>query len=441
MATQVSLTDGAVASAGALAIQTNGTTQAVSISTGQVATLAQNPILTSGTANGVAYLNGSKAVTSGSALVFDGTNLGVGVTPSAWSASYKAIQLGGGTSIWSGSSGNQPSFYSNNLYFNGTNRIYLQNGYATEYVQSTSGTHSWYTAASGTAGNAITFTQAMTLDASGNLGVGLTSLTQRFQVERSWDGSTWAKISNGNSTSGAASGVLLATDQGDAGALSQNSSNAGYGTAANALRLRNLLSAPLTFETGGTERARIDSSGNLLVGDTSAYSGSRLSVKTGNNNGTTHAWYAKNSSATVLGYQRDDGLFNTGAATNSPYNFTTASAANLFVDSSGTFYRSTSSLKYKTNVQDTAHGLTELLALRPVTYEGKSESDAGKTFGGLIAEEVHDAGLTEFVQYAEDGTPDALAYGNMVSLCIKAIQEQQALINQLQADVAALKGA
>jgi len=74
MATQVSLNDGAVASAGALAIQTNGTTQAVSISTGQVATLAQNPILTSGTANGVAYLNGSKAVTSGSALVFDGTN-------------------------------------------------------------------------------------------------------------------------------------------------------------------------------------------------------------------------------------------------------------------------------------------------------------------------------------------------------------------------------
>ena len=77
MATQVSLNSGAVASAGALAIQTNGTTQAVSISTGQVATLAQNPILTSGTANGVAYLNGSKVLTTGSALTFDGTTLGL----------------------------------------------------------------------------------------------------------------------------------------------------------------------------------------------------------------------------------------------------------------------------------------------------------------------------------------------------------------------------
>jgi hypothetical protein len=73
MATQVSLNDGAIASAGALAIQTNGTTQAVSISTGQVATVAQNPILTSGTANGVAFLNGSKVLTTGSALAFDGT--------------------------------------------------------------------------------------------------------------------------------------------------------------------------------------------------------------------------------------------------------------------------------------------------------------------------------------------------------------------------------
>jgi hypothetical protein len=43
------------------------------------------------------------------------------------------------------------------------------------------------------------------------------------------------------------------------------------------------------------------------------------------------------------------------------------------------------------------------------------------------------------VQYAEDGTPDALAYGNMVSLLTKAIQEQQALITALTARIAALE--
>jgi len=41
----------------------------------------------------------------------------------------------------------------------------------------------------------------------------------------------------------------------------------------------------------------------------------------------------------------------------------------------------------------------------------------------LIAEEVHSAGLPEFVEYDGEGRPDALHYGNMVALCVKAIQE------------------
>jgi hypothetical protein len=115
------------------------------------------------------------------------------------------------------------------------------------------------------------------------------------------------------------------------------------------------------------------------------------------------------------------------------YNNTTGSGANAFIAGNGTFQRSTSSLKYKKNVADATHGLTDLLKLRSVTYEGKADGDAGKTFGGFIAEEVHDAGLTEFVQYAEDGSPDALAYGNMVALCVKSIQELKA-INDTQAE-------
>ena len=60
-------------------------------------------------------------------------------------------------------------------------------------------------------------------------------------------------------------------------------------------------------------------------------------------------------------------------------------------------------------------------------------------FGGLIAEEVHDAGLTEFVQYNDDDEPDALAYGNMVSLCIKAIQELKAELDSAKARITALE--
>jgi hypothetical protein len=114
------------------------------------------------------------------------------------------------------------------------------------------------------------------------------------------------------------------------------------------------------------------------------------------------------------------------------YASATSNGANVHIASNGSFARSTSSLRYKNTVNDAAHGLTELLALRSVTYKGNNDGDT--VFGGLIAEEVHDAGLTEFVQYNDEGQPDALAYGNMVSLCIKAIQELEARITTLESE-------
>jgi hypothetical protein len=187
---------------------------------------------------------------------------------------------------------------------------------------------------------------------------------------------------------------------------------------------------------------RIDSSGNLLVGATSKPTTNfyGLYVKSNTTSSADWGFYVDNSAATSIIRTRNDGYVNLLTT----YSNTTASAANMFVDSTGYVYRSTSSIKYKTDVQNATHGLVDLLKLRSVTYKQKTENAENNVpsavFGGLIAEEVHEAGLTEFVQYAEDGSPDALAYGNMVSLCIKAIQEQQAIITQLQADVAALKG-
>jgi len=193
----------------------------------------------------------------------------------------------------------------------------------------------------------------------------------------------------------------------------------------------------MTFAAGGGERMRIDSSGNLLVGLSTIGAPIRFIVRGASTSSGGYTAYFENSAGTLEGYIRNDGLWNTGIAALSPTNFTTGAAANMYVDAGGTLYRSTSSLKYKTNVQDAAHGLAEVMSLRPVTYKSKNDGDT--VFGGLIAEEVHAAGLTEFVQYAPDGSPDALYYGNMVSLAFKAIQEQQAIITALTARVAALE--
>lgn len=154
------------------------------------------------------------------------------------------------------------------------------------------------------------------------------------------------------------------------------------------------------------------------------------------------------------------------------YNQTTASAANVFVDSSGNIMRSTSSLRYKRDVRDYQRGLADVMKLRPVLYKGLAKGDGETDFAGLIAEEVHEAGLTEFVVYNDvlhpteteevqvdevvDGeivgtktvtrpkvvqakAPDALAYANMVTLAFKAIQELKAENDALRARIEALE--
>jgi len=119
------------------------------------------------------------------------------------------------------------------------------------------------------------------------------------------------------------------------------------------------------------------------------------------------------------------------------YDNTTSGGANVRVQSDGLMQRDTSSRRYKNTITDATHGLADLNKLRPVTYKGNNDGDT--IFGGLIAEEVHDAGLTEFVDYDSDNQPDALKYGNMVSLCIKAIQELSAKVETLETKVAALE--
>ena len=119
------------------------------------------------------------------------------------------------------------------------------------------------------------------------------------------------------------------------------------------------------------------------------------------------------------------------------YSNTTSGGANVRVQSDGLMQRDTSSRRYKNTIADATHGLTDLNKLRPVTYKGNNDGDT--VFGGLIAEEVHDAGLTEFVDYDSDNQPDALKYGNMVSLCIKAIQQLSAKVDTLETKVAALE--
>jgi hypothetical protein len=96
-------------------------------------------------------------------------NVGIGVTPSAWRSANKALQIGFSGSINGLTASLGSIAVDSNAYVNSAGvSTYITSTYASSYTQY-QGVHTWQTAPSGTAGNPITFTQAMTLDASSNL--------------------------------------------------------------------------------------------------------------------------------------------------------------------------------------------------------------------------------------------------------------------------------
>lgn len=115
-----------------------------------------------------------------------------------------------------------------------------------------------------------------------------------------------------------------------------------------------------------------------------------------------------------------------------------ASVTTLGVDASGIVRESSSSRRFKENIQNYEKGLSDVVNLNPVTFNYIGEE--GVTLGGLIAEEVHDAGLTEFVVYEEDKeTPKAINYGHMMALMTNAVKELKAENDSLKSELAAIK--
>jgi hypothetical protein len=101
-------------------------------------------------------------------------NVGIGVTPSAWGSNYVAIESAGNASAVIAAANINGLGLVSNAFNNNSGWLYKTTGAAARYSVNTN-VHQWFIAPSGTAGNAITFTQAMTLDASGRLSIGTTN--------------------------------------------------------------------------------------------------------------------------------------------------------------------------------------------------------------------------------------------------------------------------
>ena len=383
-------------------------------------------------------------------------NLGLGVTPSAWGGSYKGFQVNSTGALTS--NGSNATGVGHNYYFDGTNNLYLTTGAADLYLM-ISNEHRWYNAPSGTAGDPITFTQAMTLDASGNLLVGGTTAVQRI---------TSTKGISANDS--ADSGIAILRSGTTYGSNLYHTYNSANGQEAFGITVNNnttLTDAQYTKylatsngihiwygSTTAIERARIDSSGNLLVGTTSGLGTERLSVlrtvdsadyvavfKTTaatatNNYGTQTVLNGDPNDATRTFLSCIGGASTTRAQIHSNGGLANYSANNVNLSDERT----------KTNIVNAGSYLAKICAIPVRTFKYKDQTDSLLNLG-VIAQEVEAIApelvdTTGFGETPDDGIPLKSIYQTDLQYALmKCIQEQQALITQLTARITALETA
>jgi hypothetical protein len=208
------------------------TSDVITVSSAGLSSLALIPSGSSAPTNGL-YLPAANTLgwstNSSEKLRLDSAgNLGLGVTPSAWG--YTALQIKSGAVYEHASTDFR--VIQNAYYAAGNAPKYINTAAASMYRQD-AGTHYWYNAPSGTAGNAITFTQAMTLDASGNLLVGDTSATPgNAKIQSTFNGAAINGIDVRTTYTGGTSYLLsfFNNARSSVGTISTNGSTTAFNT-------------------------------------------------------------------------------------------------------------------------------------------------------------------------------------------------------------------
>jgi hypothetical protein len=320
-------------------------------------------------------------------------NLGLGVTPSVQFSGIKSLQIGATTNLFD--NGTSTKFYHNAFTAASGNETYITSGFAQGYLMPSNGQHQWYIAVSGTAGNTFSFTQAMTLDASGNLGIGTSSPQRRLS------------IANG--------GPVVEIDP--AGTSGTDPIYFNYN------RTTSTYLTPVHWALAHTWNVSGGTLGMILNSD------------------MLYSYAGVNPSSNGAGNAR---IFNSSSG---------SGTVTLYIGNAA--ITAVSDLRLKENVVDSQRNALELVSqLRVVDHTWNDPSDQCEnnrnsrgTWMGLIAQEAQPI-IPWLVNKPtadvdENGDPQYwhMDYGYSVPLLIKAIQEQQAIITQLTARITALEGA
>jgi hypothetical protein len=342
------------------------------------------------------------------------------VAPSAWLAALKAFDVGSNAAaIYNGG-------ITHNAYFDNTDsRWEYKNSSSSPatFLNIQGGAFVFNIAGNGTAGNAIPFIEAMTLDASGNLVVGDTSPTtgakfdavgrvmssnadnDRIVITQAARGSVPALSDGGTALFGLGNGAAGITVVGDGVAVPL-----GIGTYG---------SEALILGTNNTERARITSGGDLLVGMTSTTPSNALGFAVNNSNAGISYTQIQHASGTASGASYEVFYYNASPIGSITQDGTT-----------GVLYNLTSDQRLKENIQDAAPASALIDAIKVRQYNWKSDGSHQRY--GFVAQELVTVAPEAVHQPADPEEMMAVDYSKLVPMLVKEIQDLRARVAQLE---------
>ena len=346
--------------------------------------------------------------TNENAFFLDGAtgNIGVSVTPSAWASTWKVLQSLGGF-VGSNSTGGYR--IASNSFSNGTNWVYVADGFASGYQQ-LDGTHSWSTAASGTAGNNITFTESMRIDSSGYI----TSTASNPQISFVDSANSSYKWSIQNTSSA----IRF------------------YDNTANAERMR-IDSNGKTGIGFSAPNARLVVAGN---GSDGSVAGTRnvLQLRNSNSSGNQSNWISFGSAGSeTYCYITND--INADGTTVNQLNIQAGATGGVYLANGGTSWTAVSDERIKDIIEPIENAADKVATLRTVIGKYKTDAeDVRRVF--LIAQDVQ-AVLPEAVTISSDEMNTlGLSYAETIPLLVAAIKELKAELDTVKAELATLKG-
>lgn len=196
---------------------------------------------------------------------------------------------------------------------------------------------------------------------------------------------------------------------------------------------------PMTFYTGGLERARIGTNGDFSAYNTVYLNGATPGFATQTSGASGHVWqlgftYWRNTAATSGTYWR--------AAVDSANAFTlyTNTGAGVYIVNGGTSWAANSDERVKDIIEPITDAANKVSTLRAVIGKYKNDEE-GTRRSFLIAQDVQKV-LPEAVNVQEDeiGTL-GVQYTDLIPLLVAAVKELKTSLDATKAELATLKGA